>query len=144
VRAIALCLLLLTAADTFRSTVGAQARLPKETQWAWVYTGPLFDAWEAITGKAIVTVEGARFSAKLFDSEDPTFLRFSLTGTIKGEQIAVQAVREASDVELRNYSGRMVTRRFQGFRDYTGVQTIILSDGSATQFGLTRSLPRQP
>jgi hypothetical protein len=85
-------LFLLSAADTFRPTVVAQARLAKETNWAWVYTGPLFDAWESLTGKAIVTVEGARFSAKLFDSGDPTFVRFTLTGTIKGAQIAVQAV----------------------------------------------------
>ena len=63
---------------------------------------------------------------------------------MRGEQIAVRAVREESDAELTNYSGRLITRRFQGFRDYTGVQTIILLDGSATQFGLTRSLPRQP
>jgi hypothetical protein len=143
-RTIALCFLLLSAADTFRSTVIAQARLAKETHWAWVHTGPLFDSWEVITGKAIVTVEGASFSAKLFDSEDPTLVRFTLTGTIRGEQIAVQAVREQSDVELSNYSGKMVTRRFQGFRDYAGVQTIVLSDGSVAHFGLTRSLPRQP
>ena len=82
-RTIALCFLLLSAADTFRSTVIAQARVAKETHWAWVHTGPLFDSWEAITGKAIVTVEGA-----------------SGAGT--------------------------------------------LSDGAVTQFGLTRSLPRQP
>jgi len=144
VRTVAFCFLLLSAADTLRSTVVAQARLAKETQWAWIYTGPGFDAWEAMTGKAIVIVEGATFSAKLFDSEDPTFVRFTLTGTIKGERIAVRAVREQSDVEMANYSGRMVTQRLQGFRDYSGVQTIVLSDGSVTQFGLTRSLPSQP
>jgi hypothetical protein len=83
-RTIALCFLLLAAADTFRSTVVAQARLPKETKWAWVYTGPLFDRREALTGKAIVTVEGAKLSAKLFDSEDPTFVR--LTSCLMGRR----------------------------------------------------------
>jgi len=143
-RRIALSLLLMFAGSAFSSTVGAQERLPKQTDWTWVYTGQLFDAWEALTGKATVTVDGAAFSAKLFDSADPALVRFTLTGTMKGNQIVVRAVREQSDVEPGSYAGRIVTRRFQGFRDDAGVQTIVLFDQSQTQFGFTRSLPRQP
>jgi hypothetical protein len=46
------------------------------------YTGPLFDEWEA-TREAVVTVEGTRFTAKLFDSDHPTLVRFTLMGTVQ-------------------------------------------------------------
>jgi hypothetical protein len=124
------------------SAVGAQDSLPKESNWAWVYTAALFDKWQAETGRATVTVEGTKFAAKLFDAEHPTLVLFTLTGTVNGEEVRVRVVREGSDSSPADYSGKIVTRRFTGFADYTGVQTLLLFDSAQHQLGLTRTLRR--
>ena len=118
----------------------AQSSLPKQSAWAWIWTGPQFDKWESITGRAIVTVDGSAFAAKLFDAEDPTFLRFTVTGTISANRLKVHVVRENSDIGPYDLSGKLLTRSIKGFADYSAVQTIMLSNGFEQQLGLTRSL----
>jgi hypothetical protein len=108
------------------SSATAQVSLPRQSHWAWIYTAALFDKWESITGKATVTIEGTKFNARLFDGEHPTLVQFTLSGTINGDQVKVRAVREQSDTSPGDYSGRIVTRNFTEFRDYSGAQTIAL------------------
>jgi hypothetical protein len=127
----------------FQSGALAAQSLPgSESSWAWLYTSPLFDKWEARTGKAIVTVHDTGFTAKLFDAGEPTLVLFTLAGTVNGDEVRVRVIRESSDVSPSDYSGRVVTRRFSGFADYTGTQTILLSDQAEHQIGLTRTLRR--
>jgi hypothetical protein len=120
----------------------AATSLPNSSTWAWIFTGPLFDKWESITGKATVTVRGTTFTATMFDAEHPTLALFTLTGTISTSQVRVRAVREHSDVSPANLSGKLVTRSFGGFADVSAVQTILLYDDSQHQIGLTRTLRR--
>jgi len=119
--------------------VHAQVVLPSQSAWAWVENTPAIDKWDSYSGKAAVTVNGSTFTAKLFDADSPNFVRFTLSGTINGNQIRVRAVREASDIGPSNLTGKVVTQRFRGFADISGSQTIVLSDG-LEQVGLTRSL----
>ena len=121
--------------------VHAQVALPSQSTWAWVENTPAVDKWDSSFGKATVTVNGFTFTAKLFDADNPTFVRFTLSGTIRGDQIKVRAVRQASDIGPSNLAGKIVTKRFRGFADISGSQTIVLSDG-LQQIGLTRALPR--
>ena len=133
--------LLLVQAGGFKAGAAAAPELlPKETRWAWIYTASLIDEWESITGRAIVTVDGTKFTAKLFDAEYPTLLLFTLSGTVRGDQVKVRAIREHSDVSPGDYSGKIVTRTFRGFADYSGVQTIVLLSQVQHQIGLTRGL----
>jgi hypothetical protein len=120
----------------------ADTSLPKESRWAWIYTSALFDKWHSVTGGATVTVEGTTFTAKLFDADDPTIVSISLSGTIKGDQIRVRAVRHETDDSPANFSGKIMTLFFKGFADYSGVQTIVLTDQVQRQIGLTRTLRR--
>ena len=124
------------------SAAGAQGLPQKESRWAWLYTSPLFDKWESRTGKATVTIDGTKFSAKLFDADEPTLVLFTLVGTVNRDQVRVRVVTESSDVSPADYSGRIVTRRVSGFADYTGTQTIVLFDQAEHQLGLTRTLRR--
>lgn len=141
-RIVAISLLVCGAGMLRASAATSQAVLPKQSTWAWVYTAALFDEWQAITGKATVTVEGTRFTAKLFDAGQPTLVLFSLDGIVNGDRVTVTVVREHSGSSPAEYSGKVVTRRFTGFADYTGVQTILLFDQAEHQLGLTRTLPR--
>ena len=120
----------------------AEEPLPKNSVWAWIYTGPAFDEWEAVTGKANVTVEGSAFRAELFHSEHADLVLFSLTGTIKDGKISVRSVRQHSDAGPDVFSGRIRSRPLRGFADATGVQTILLYNRYDHQIGLTRTLRR--
>lgn len=122
------------------SSAVVDTSLPKESSWAWIYTAALFDQWQSTTGRATVTVEGTKFTAKLFDADHPTLVLFTLSGTVKGDQVRVRVVSEHSDSSPADYSGKMVTRFFTGFANYAGVQTIVLSDQSQHQLGFTRAL----
>lgn len=127
----------------FRSNVAiADTSLPKESSWAWIHTGPLFDKWESLTGKATVTVNGTTLTAKLFHADYPTLVLFTVTGTVKGEQVRVRVVREHSDSSPGDYSGKIVTGPVTGFADVSAVQTILLYDGWQHQLGLTRTVRR--
>jgi len=118
----------------------ADTSLPKESRWAWIFVSATGDEWFSRTGRAAVTVEGTNFSAKLFDADDPTIVSISLSGTIKGDQIRVRAVRHETDDSPANFSGKIMF--FKGFADYSGTQTIVLTDQVQRQIGLTRTLRR--
>jgi len=122
----------------------AEEGLPQSSDWAWLYTAPVFDGWDISKGKAVVTVDGTNLSAQLFDGDHPTILRFTATGTLQGHSVSVRVVTAASDASSTTYSGQLITRRFTGFADYIGVQTILLTDQAEHQLALTRTLRRSP
>jgi hypothetical protein len=135
-------LLCVLFAAIFAGSTLADTPLPEESNWAWIHTGPLGDKWEAVTGKAKVTVKGATFSAELFHADHPNLVSFRLDGTIKGDKITVRSVRQNSDAGSTVFSGTIKTRSMKGFADLTGKQTILLYDDWDHQIGLTRTLRR--
>jgi len=135
------CVLFMVVAALSTTLCFADA-LPKKSVWAWIYTGPLFDKWESVSGNATVIVDGATVRAELFHPEHPDLVLFTLNGTIKDGKISVRSVREHSDAGPAVFSGKITTRPVRGFADATGVQTILLHDGYDHQIGLTRTLRR--
>lgn len=120
----------------------AQTTLPEESTWAWIHTGPLFDKWAVVTGKAKLKVKDGALTAELFDANHPNLVSFRLSGAIKGDRITVRAVREHSGAGPTDFSGKIKTEPVKGFADFTGKQTILLYDDWNHQIGLTRTLRR--
>ena len=108
------------------------------TSWAWFRATSVIDKWWITEGRARVTIEGNLFRAALWDSDDTTFARVSLEGSIQSTSVTVTVTVNATDLEPYRASGTL-TRAC--WKQGGGRETIILTSGFDA-IGLVRELPR--
>jgi len=108
-----------------------------EDTWAWIQSSSIPDGWDLRKGKATVHIEGKSFTAELFDEADALLIK--MNGTIQGNRLKVRTVTQNADYGSSEMSGELKSRKWKGFADTIGRQTITLSDGW-NLIGLTREL----
>ena len=94
-----LMLLAILAASIF--SAGAHAG---ET-CAWFRAASVPGDWWIVHGKCEITVKGDKFTAQLFDSDIPTFLRYKVSGVIRGDKVSVSIETQNSDAGLETMEG---------------------------------------
>ena len=119
---------------TFLSTTPVDAASPEG--WAWFRAESTGTEWSMSQGKADVTVSGQRFEAVLRDSQDSSFVRLSLRGSISDGLVKVRVTLHSSDAPDFDVSGRLsrVCWDTKG-----GRETLLLADGHGV-LGLVREL----
>ena len=108
-------------------------------QWHWVKANNIVaKGWDVSEGTAQVSIDGAKFSAKLFWKDSSDKVQIVLDGTIKNGRITATETIQESD-----YTGSVIhgtfTRRHWTFSGTTGAESITLSDGW-NMIGITRDL----
>lgn len=119
------------------------ARVPPTTgeKWHWMKAENDGDGWSVSEGDADVSIEGGRFSAKLFRKGSDEDLQILLQGTIENGSIVAKETIEASDQSGSTYRGTFRRKKWQEVDGTTGAESINLSDGWS-MIGILRSIPK--
>ena len=118
-----------------RLTLAADAE-----QWQWVKSESIFHKdWLVSNGKAEVTINGRKFSAKLFWADSETNIKLTLTGSIVRGNVTVKETVLNSDVGVSTFTGRRVISKTRDARGAASLEIITLSDGYS-MIGLTRTI----
>lgn len=115
-----------------------------DSNWAWVRATSIEDDWAVQKGKAKVTIVGTSFTAELFDPDDPETVLYLVRGRIREQRVVAQSETKNSDFGSSKMSGEIRRKKWKGFVETVGRQTITLSDGW-NLLGITRELrPETP
>ena len=75
---------------------------------AWYRAQPAPGDWWIVHGKCEITVTGDKFTALLYDSDDPKFLRVKVSGVIEGNKVRASVETEQSDSDVDALSGNLI------------------------------------
>jgi hypothetical protein len=92
--------------------------------WAWFVASSVIDEWNLEKGIAKVALTNTTFSAELYSG---TELVHRLSGSRKGNQLQARISTVNSGRIDMPLSGQYSKRRYRGFRDTQGRETITLS-----------------
>jgi hypothetical protein len=114
------------------------ARIASAEEWEWFRASPggARDAWWLLHGKAEVQRTHGRFNAVLHDSDDYSFIRQSLQGTVSGRRVRAQVTTLGSDAPVYQVSGMLKRSCWRG---EDGRESVILTSGFDV-IGLARTV----
>jgi len=112
-----------------------------DIHWDWIKAGYTINEWFVQQGRAQVSIEGDKFSAKLFDEGSVTEVRITLKGVIKNGKLTVKEEIQGSDYTGSIYEGSLNTKKWDNFAGTAGAESINLSDGWSL-IGIKRTLPK--
>jgi hypothetical protein len=75
---------------------------------AWYRAQPVPGDWWLVHGKCEIRIVGDKFTALLYDSNDPKFLRVKVSGVIQGAKVRASIETEESDAEVDTLSGNLI------------------------------------
>ena len=108
-------------------------------QWHWVKANNIVaKGWDVSGGTALVSIDGTKFSAKLFWKDSDNKLQILLDGTIKNGRISARETIQESDYTGSVFHGTFA-RKHWTFSGTTGAESITLSDGW-NMIAITRDL----
>ncbi len=108
------------------------------TRWAWFRSASVINDWSITHGQADVTIDGQTFKATLWDSDDTTWTRLSLEGSIIRNRISVTVTINNSDVGPSHASGQLERICW---KQGGGREAIVLTE-RFNAIGLVRELPQ--
>jgi len=74
---------------------------------AWFRSEAVPGDWWIVHGKCEMTMTGDKFTALLYDSDKPKFLRVKVWGTIQGSQVHASIETENSDAGVDTFDGTL-------------------------------------
>ncbi len=108
-------------------------------EWRWVRTSNIVaKGWDISEGTAQVSIDGTKFSARLFWKDSGNKLQLALDGTIKNGRITATETIQESDYTGSVFRGTFA-RKHWTFSGTTGAESITLSDGW-NMIGISRDL----
>jgi len=119
--------------------LSASASVTAENPWHWVKASNNTKGWTVSEGNAEVTIQGEKFSAKLFWNDSDTKVQIALNGTLKNGRITVKEAIQNSDYTGSTYHGTLEKKKWEEFSGTIGAESITLSDGWG-MIGITRNI----
>ena len=119
--------------------LGSGASFATDPSWRWVKASNIVaKGWDLSDGIADVSMDGAKFTARLFRKQSKSEFQIVLDGTIKNGRITAKEIIQGSDYTGSVFHGTIERKKWgEEFAGTTGAESITLSDGW-NMIGITR------
>lgn len=125
----------------FLALAAASPSSAADALWDWVKASYTINQWFVSQGKAEVSIEGDKFSAKLFQEGSNTGVQITLSGVINNGQITAKETIQGSDYTGSTYKGSLTKKNWGNVAGTKGAESINLSDGWS-MIGIKRTIPK--
>jgi hypothetical protein len=119
--------------------IAASPSVAADSQWHWIKAGNTIEEWFVSQGNAEVSIEGDKFTAKLFQGSSHTDAQIILKGVVKNGKITAKETIQGSDYTGSMYEGTLSKKNWENFAGTSGAESINLSDGWSL-IGIKRTL----